>query len=138
MFQPGNYELQVSNAHPRRNFPQVSKSKKRQGKKIQVAVVSIWNWKGSNLRKKNYIRKVWKFEGIVPNLWGESGKSIMYLWTAKWNGPPTKLRMQPKITFKKKIQKILFNILESEDNNIDLETLIRKVKLHHPSLFTLA
>ena len=45
--------------------------------------------------------------------------------------------MQTKITFKKKIQKILFYILESEDNYIDLETLKRKVKLHHSSLFTL-
>ena len=41
-----------------------------------------------------------------------------------WNELPTKLRMQPKMKFKKKIRWILFNILELEDNYIDVETLI--------------
>ena len=45
-----------------------------------------------------------------------------------WNRLPTKLRVLPKTMFKKEIQIILFNILESEDLYDDFESLVTKVK----------
>ena len=43
---------------------------------------------------------------------------------------PTKLRALPKTTFKKKVQMILFNILENEDSYEDLQFIISKVNLY--------
>ena len=37
-------------------------------------------------------------------------KSLSRVGVRLWDELPTKLQMQPKMTFKKKIQKILFNI----------------------------
>ena len=43
---------------------------------------------------------------------------------------PTKLRLLPKATFKKKIQMILLKILENEDSYKDLEFIISKVHFY--------
>ena len=65
---------------------------------------------------KNFLIKISRFE--------IKRKSFSRVGARLWNELLTKLRMQPKIKFKKKIRWILFNILESEDNHIDVETLI--------------
>ena len=47
-----------------------------------------------------------------------------------WNEIPTKLRVLPKATFKKKIQMILSKTLENEDSYKDVEFIISKVNFY--------
>ena len=54
-------------------------------------------------------------------------KSFSRINANLWNEIPTKLRALPKATFKKKIQMILFKILEYEDSYKDLECIGSKV-----------
>ena len=53
-------------------------------------------------------------------------KSFSRIGAKLWNEIPTNLRALPKATFKKKIQMILFKILENEDSNKDFEFIITK------------
>ena len=46
-----------------------------------------------------------------------------------WNEIPCNIRHLPKNKFKKTLRKLLFDILNSEDDYIDTPTLIKKVKL---------
>ena len=46
-----------------------------------------------------------------------------------WNEIPRSIRHLPKNKFKKTLRKLLFDILNSEDDYIDTPTLIKKVKL---------
>ena len=57
-------------------------------------------------------------------------KSLSRIGAKIWNATPTKLRALPKATFKKKIQMILFKILENEDSYKDLEFIISKVNFY--------
>ena len=57
-------------------------------------------------------------------------KSLSTTGAKLWDEIPTKLRELPKATFKKKIQMILWKILENEDSYKDLEFIISKVKVY--------
>ena len=58
-------------------------------------------------------------------------KSFSRIGAAKlWNEIPTNLRALPKVTFKKKIQMILFKTLENEDSYKDLEFITSKVNFY--------
>ena len=46
-----------------------------------------------------------------------------------WDEIPCNIRQLPKNKFKKTLRKLLFDILNSEDDYIDTPTLIKKVKL---------
>ena len=46
-----------------------------------------------------------------------------------WNEIPCNIRHLPKNKFKKTLHKLLFDILNLEDDYIDMPTLIKKVKL---------
>ena len=57
-------------------------------------------------------------------------KSFSRIGAKLWNEIPTNLRALPKVTFKKKIQMILFKTLENEDSYKDLEFIISKVNFY--------
>ena len=88
---------------------------------LPKAKVHSYNTRSS--ASKNFFIKKSRLE-IKRNSFSRVGARL-------WNELPTKLRMQPKIKFKKKIRWILFNILVLEDNYIDVEILIRQLKNHY-------
>ena len=59
-------------------------------------------------------------------------KSFSRIGAKLWNEihVPTNLRALPKASFKKKIQRILFKILENEDSYKDLEFIRSKVNFY--------
>ena len=59
-------------------------------------------------------------------------KSLSRIGAKLWNKIPTKLTALPKASFKKKIQMILFKILEREDSCKDLEFIISKLNFYFP------
>ena len=61
------------------------------------------------------------------HLWACTRQSFSRAGVKLWNELPTKLRVLPKPILKKKIQILIFNILESEDLYDDFESLVTKV-----------
>ena len=66
-------------------------------------------------------RDGWSFR-IYMNSFSRSGTKI-------WNEMPLTLRNLSKHDFKRKIKRVLFNILSSEDSYLDIRNVIQKVKI---------
>ena len=92
-------------------------------KEVFLPTAKVHSYNTRSSASKNFFIKKSRLE-IKRNSFSRVGARL-------WNELPTKLRMQPKIKFKKKIRWILFHILELEDNYIDVEILIRQLKNYY-------